>query len=125
MFFNRITLVGRITQDPTIKEITFNDTNESGFVAEISLAVPRFKKNSNGETETDFFSVNLYNTKAKQAAMFIKKESLCLIEGAMKIDVISKNDNKFQYPVITANEFRVLESKQKNNTTFKTKTNVA
>ena len=123
MFFNRITLVGRVTDDPKIKEITFNDNNDSGFVSEITLAVPRFKKNQNGESETDFFSVNLYNTKAKQAADFLKKGSLCLVEGAMKIDVVKKNDNKFQYPIITANEFRVLEPKI--NTKTKTKVKVA
>ena len=35
-------------------------------------------------------SVEMY--KAKQAADFLKKGSLCLVEGAMKIDVVSKNE---------------------------------
>lgn len=45
---NQAVLVGRIVQEPEIKE------TEKGKVSNITLAVPRCFKNSNGEYDTDF-----------------------------------------------------------------------
>lgn len=50
---NQAVLVGRIVKEPEIKE------TERGKVSNITLAVPRSFKNSNGEYDTDF-SVTRY-----------------------------------------------------------------
>ena len=52
---NQIVLVGRITSDLEINEV------ENKKVATITLAVPRSFKNINGEYETDFVPVTLWN----------------------------------------------------------------
>ena len=45
---NQAVLVGRIVQEPELKD------TEKGKVTNITLAVPRSFKNSNGEYDTDF-----------------------------------------------------------------------
>ena len=45
---NQAVLVGRIATDPELKD------TEKGKVTNITLAVPRSFKNSNGEYDTDF-----------------------------------------------------------------------
>lgn len=45
---NQAVLVGRIVQEPEVKD------TDKGKVSNITLAVPRPFKNSNGEYDTDF-----------------------------------------------------------------------
>lgn len=48
---NQTVIVGRIARDPELRE-----TENGKKVTNVTLAVPRSFKNSNGEYETDFIS---------------------------------------------------------------------
>lgn len=73
---NQIVLVGRLVSDPQINE-TENGTKECN----ITLALPRSYKNSDGIYETDFIPVKLYEGIAENTAEYCKKGDLIGIKG--------------------------------------------
>lgn len=73
---NKIVLVGRLVSDPQINE-TENGTKKCN----ITLAVPRSYKNSEGIYETDFIPVKLYEGIAENTAEYCKKGDLIGIKG--------------------------------------------
>lgn len=73
---NQIVLVGRLVSDPQINE-TENGTKECN----ITLAVPRSYKNSEGIYETDFIPVKLYEGIAENTAEYCKKGDSIGIKG--------------------------------------------
>ena len=76
---NQIVLVGRLVQDPEIKEL------ENGVKASyITLAVPRSHKNSDGIYETDFIPVKLWNGVAENTAEYCRKGDLLGIKGRIQ-----------------------------------------
>lgn len=73
---NQIVLVGRLVQDPEIKEL------ENGLkTSYITLAVPRNYKNSEGIYETDFIPCLLYKGIAENTVEYCKKGDLVGIKG--------------------------------------------
>lgn len=76
---NEVILVGRLVQDPEIKEL------ENGVKASyITLAVPRSHKNSDGIYETDFIPVKLWNGVAENTAEYCRKCDLLGIKGRIQ-----------------------------------------
>lgn len=76
---NQIVLVGRLVQDPEIKEL------ENGVKASyITLAVPRSHKNSDGIYETDFIPVKLWSGVAESTTEYCKKSDLLGIKGRIQ-----------------------------------------
>ena len=76
---NQIVLVGRLVSDPQINE-TENGTKECN----ITLAVPRSYKNSDGIYETDFIPCLLYKGIAENTAEYCKKGDLIGIKGRIQ-----------------------------------------
>lgn len=78
---NFVTLVGRLTVNPTIEE------TEGVKTSRITLAVPRTFKNDEGIFETDFIPVTLHNNLAVQTCNYVKKGDVVGIKGMLeKID---------------------------------------
>ena len=76
---NQIVLVGRLTHDLEIKEL------ENGAkVCEITLAVPRSYKNTEGVYETDFIPCVLWKTVAENTAEYCRKGDLVGIKGRVQ-----------------------------------------
>ena len=76
---NQIILVGRLVQDPEIKEL------ENGQrVSYITLAIPRSGENADGIYETDFIPVNLYKGIAKNATEYCKKGDAIGVKGRVQ-----------------------------------------
>lgn len=95
---NQIVLVGRITSDLEINEVN----NKK--VATITLAVPRSFKNINGEYETDFVPVTLWNGIAENTAEYCKQGDLVGVKGR-----IQAKDGKIE---IVADKLTFLSSKK-------------
>ena len=77
---NQTILVGRITENPTIKEL------ESGRkVSTITLAVQRCYKNINGEYETDFIDCILWSAVAENVVEYCEKGDLVGIKGRLQV----------------------------------------
>lgn len=77
---NQTVLVGRLVQDPEIKELE-NDKK----VCNITLAVSRSYKNADGIYETDFIPVTLWQGIAEQTTNYCKKGNLVGVKGRLQV----------------------------------------
>lgn len=76
---NQVILVGRLVQDPEIKEL------ENGSrLCYINLAVPRSWKNADGIYETDFINCIVWNNIADNVKEYCKKGDLLGIKGRVQ-----------------------------------------
>ena len=84
---NQTVLVGRLVKDPELRE-----TDSGNKVTNITLAVPRNYKNSNGEYDTDFISCVLWKGIAENTATYVKRGDLVGIKGHIQSRSIELND---------------------------------
>ena len=93
---NRITLMGRLTATPELKE--GNETKYCNF----SLAVDRIKKGGN-EPVTDFFNCTAFGQSAEFVSRYMEKGQRILVSGAVHIDsyVSKSGEKKMSVNVIT------------------------
>ena len=87
---NQTVLVGRLVQDPEIKELE-NDKK----VCNITLAVTRSYKNADGIYETDFIPITLWQRIAENVKEYCKKGDLVGVRGKLqaredKVEVIGE-----------------------------------
>ena len=98
---NQVVIVGRIIETPTIKELENGKKSST-----ITLAVQRAYKNVDGEYETDFVPVILYNGIAENVLEYCKKGDVVGIRGRLET-----KDNELQ---IIAEKVTFLSSKKEN-----------
>lgn len=105
---NQAVLVGRLTKDPDVVE------NESGSkVSNLTLAVPRSFKNADGEYESDFIEITLWNNIAENTAEYCKKGDLVGVKGRIQVDSYEKDGEKKFSQKIVAERVTFLSSKTK------------
>lgn len=75
---NQIVLVGRLVQDPEIKEL-----EKVGY---ITLAVSRSYKNRNGEYDTDLIPVTLFKGIAENTKAYCKKGDMVGVRGRIECE---------------------------------------
>ncbi len=91
MNLNKVFLIGRLTQDP--KAVTL----PSGSLAcNFSLATTRYFVDKNGQKreETEFHNIVLYGRLAEIATKYLKKGSLCYLEGRLRTRVYEDKNNQ-------------------------------
>ena len=104
---NQAVLVGRIAQDPELKE------TEKGKVANITLAVPRSFKNTEGKYDTDFISCVLWKGVAESTVEYCKKGDLVGIKGRIQTrDVEFEDETHKRYVEVIAEKVTFLSSKR-------------
>lgn len=106
---NQAVLVGRIVQNPELKE-----TESGKKITRITLAVPRSFKNSNGEYETDFISCVMWKGVAESTAEYCKQGDLVGIKGRIQsrsYDI--EEDQKRHITEIVAEKVTFLSSREK------------
>ncbi|MCR4440607.1 MAG: single-stranded DNA-binding protein [Peptococcaceae bacterium] len=86
---NRVVLIGRLTKDPELRY-----TPNGVAVASFTLAVNRSRANQQGERETDFIPIVVWQKQAENCANFIGKGSLVAVDG--RIQVRSYDDKEGQ-----------------------------
>ena len=84
---NQVVLVGRIVSTPELKE-----TEEQKKYAEITIAVPRCYKNINGEYETDFVPIMLWDGIAESVSDYCRTGDLISVHA--RIESLSPNELK-------------------------------
>jgi len=77
---NRVILIGRLTKDPELKY-----TPNGLAVASFTLAVDRFRTNAQGERETDFIPIVVWQKQAENCANYLGKGSLAAVDGRMQV----------------------------------------
>lgn len=102
---NQFVLIGRLTKDPELVEL------ENGKkVSNITIAVPRNYKNSNGENDVDFIDCTLWNNVAETTSNYCKKGDMLGIRGKLEPNFDSENNKKI---VITGERVTFLTSKDR------------
>jgi len=76
---NQTIIVGRMVKDPELRQ-----TESGKKVVNVTLAVPRSFKNSNGEYETDFINCVLWKGIAESTVQYCKKGDLIGIKGRIQ-----------------------------------------
>ena len=84
---NQTVLVGRLVRDPELYE-----TESGNKVTNITLAVPRSYKNSNGEYDTDYINCVLWKGIAESASEYCHKGDLLGIKGRIQTRTIDLDD---------------------------------
>lgn len=105
---NSVNLTGRLTKDPELRY-----TPNGVPVANITLAVNRPFKNSDGEQEADFIMIVAWRTVAEIMANHLKKGSLIGVTGRIQSRVFEGQDGKNVYVTeVLAEQFSFLEGKK-------------
>ena len=86
---NQIVIVGRLVKDPELRQ-----TEGGKKVTNITLAVPRSYKNSNGEYETDFIDCLLWSGVAESTTEYCKKGDLIGLKGRIQTRKYETEDEK-------------------------------
>ncbi len=89
---NQVTLVGRVTKDLVLRQIS-QDRVQTSFV----VAVARSFKNAKGEVEADFILCSLWGRLAENTAKHCGKGSLVGIAGRIQSRTYEKEDKKRVY----------------------------
>jgi single-strand DNA-binding protein len=77
---NTVVLIGRLTKDPELRYTTSGKA-----VATLRLAVDRGTTNPQGEKETDFIDVVVWERQAETAANYLQKGRLVAVQGRLQI----------------------------------------
>lgn len=88
-FFNTVTLIGNLTRDPELKNLTGDRV-----VAQFGLAVNRRWRGSDGEPreEAMFIDIEAWGRIAELASQYLTKGSSCLVQGRLKLDTWEDKD---------------------------------
>ena len=105
---NQTVIVGRIAKDPELRE-----TENGKKVTNVTLAVPRSFKNSNGEYETDFINCVLWKGIAESTVEYCRKGDLVGIKGRIQTrDVELEDETHRKYVEVIAEKVTFLSSKR-------------
>ena len=103
---NQIVLVGRITKELEIKEL-----EENKKVGVMTIAIPRPFKNSEGEYETDFINIKVWDSIATNVKEYCKKGDIVGVKGRLQAATIEKYHTKLQVIEVVAEKVTFLSSK--------------
>ena len=104
---NQAVLVGRIAKELEVEELE----NEKK-VATMTIAVPRSSKNEEGECETDFIDIKVWNSIATNVKEYCRKGDIVGVKGRVQSRTVEK-DGKTEYLMeIIAEKVTFLSSKK-------------
>ncbi len=102
--FNRIVLVGSLTEDPEIRV-----TNGGISMSRFTLAVDRPTRVMGEASASDFIQVTAWRELAEEIQQSAKKGSLAYLEGSIKTDSFETPQGEKRYTTkVEANRFKVL-----------------
>lgn len=105
---NQTVLVGRLVRDPELYE-----TESGNKVTNITLAVPRSYKNSDGVYETDFINCVLWKGIAESASEYCHKGDLLGIKGRIQTRTVDVDeDSRKNITEVVAEKVTYLSSKR-------------
>jgi single-strand DNA-binding protein len=104
---NQIALIGRTTKDPELRY-----TASGTAVCTFTLAVDRDFKGKDGQKETDFINVVVWQKPAENTAKYLSKGKLCAVSGRLQTRNYEGNDGKRVYVTeVVAEQVKFLEPK--------------
>lgn len=116
---NKILLTGRLTSKPELKS-----TTNGKLVTDITIAVNRSYKNTEGKYDADFINCMVWNNAAEILSKYCDKGSKLLVEGEIRVDNYKDKDNNTRYKTyILVNRIELLDSSKKKEDTSKEEEN--
>ena len=107
---NQVVLVGRLVKDVEIVEL---DNGKK--CCELSLAVSRNYKNSEGKVDTDFIDCVMWDNIASKVSEYCKKGDCVGIRGILQSSSYKDKDGNSKYRMqVVADRVTFLSSKVKN-----------
>jgi len=107
---NRVILIGRLTRDPELKYIPSGTP-----VANFTLAVDRAFTNKQGERETDFVPVVVWQKAAENCAKYIGKGSLVAVDGRLQVRSYEQDGQRRTFTEVVAEDVRFLDRRGGDN----------
>ena len=105
---NQTIIVGRLTSDLEVKE-----TESGKKVTSLTLTVPRSFKNADGEYDTDFIDVVLWEAVAENTAEYCKKGDIVGIKGRIQTSLYETEEgSKRKTTEVVAEKVTFLSSKK-------------
>lgn len=105
--------VGRMVADPEMKEL-----DNGSKVCNITIAVPRSYKNSEGVYETDFIDCVLWGSVAESTSEYCRKGDMVGIKGRVETEIYEKEDGTKQKTThVVAERVTFLQSNTKQKET--------
>ncbi|MFV0249604.1 MAG: single-stranded DNA-binding protein [Bacilli bacterium] len=106
---NQTVIVGRLVKDPEL-----NETEKGNKVTNITLAVPRTYKNTDGNYDTDFINCVLWKGVAENTVEYCKKGDLLGVKGHIQSRSIEiDEDIRRQVVEVVAEKVTFLSSRNK------------
>lgn len=116
---NRVVLVGRLTRDP---ELRVSQSNVA--VTNFNLAVNRPFTSKDGKQEADFINCVTFNKQAENVNKYLKKGSLCGIDGRVQTrNYENKEGVRVYVTEVVCDSVQFLEPKGSNNASDGNKSN--
>ena len=112
---NQMLVVGRLVDNPKVEK-----TEQGKRVMNMTLAVPRTYKNSEGIYDTDFVDCVLWEGIAENTAEYCKKGDLVGIRGRVQTDLYEKDGQKHKSTRIIAERVSFLSSRSRGDEEEKT-----
>lgn len=105
---NHIVLIGRLTKDPELRYTTSGKA-----VATLRLAVDRGTTNPQGEKETDFIDVVVWERQAETVANYLQKGRLIAVQGRLQIrQYETQEGQRREKAEVVASQVRFLDRAQ-------------
>ena len=105
---NQIVIVGRLTRDPELRS-----TEGGKKVTNITLAIPRSYKNSEGVYETDFVDCVLWTCIAENTTEYCKKGDILGVKGRVQTRTYENAEKEKRYVTeVVAEKVTFLSSRR-------------
>lgn len=102
---NRVILIGRLTADPELRY-----THSGTAVSSFTLAVDRARKNQQGERETDFVNIVVWQKQAETCAQYLHKGRMAGVDGRLQIRTYEDREGrKVRVAEVIAENVRFLD----------------
>jgi single-strand DNA-binding protein len=105
---NRIILIGRLTRDP---ELRFTQSGKA--VCSFTLAVDRGFTSRDGNRETDFINIVVWDKQGENCAQYLAKGRLAAVDGRLQIRSYDDKDGQRRSATeVVAESVRFLSPKE-------------
>lgn len=104
---NNYTLIGRLVKDVEVRE----SENKKKY-AYITIAVNRTYKNAEGEYDTDFIDMIVWNELAERVAEYCHKGDLVGVNGRIETRMVEAEDHKEKVMSLVCDKVSFLQSKR-------------
>ena len=108
---NKTFLIGRLTKDP---ELRYSSSNMP--IVNFTIAIDRAFTNKDGQRETDFIRIVVYNKQAENVKKYVTKGSLVAVDGRIQTGSYDDKDGKRVYTTdVVADRVQFLDTKNQSS----------